>query len=429
MRFKSKCASTAIMMTCSAAAWAGAPQPFSDDLTLDWEGIRSEWYDKGVDFRIGYVSETATNVQGGDQELVRYTDQFTFSLTLDLDKLLGFNQAKFRMAITDRNGDNLSSDANLQSLQQVQELYGRDQTWRWTQFWYDQQYLDGLVDWKIGRITEGEDFAAFSCEFMNLTFCGAQPGNIVGSYWYNWPVSQWATEVKLSLKGIGYVQIGAFDVNSDYLENSYSLDLWRPGNSSGVLIPVEFGWLPTMGSGLKGSYKFGAWYNSSTAPDVVENVYGQPLAIDGGPPLMRHGQYGAYVNFLQQLTAPSANRGLSVFFNATYADRRTSAQDNQIALGLLDKGPFDFRPEDEFGFAIGRSHVNSRIADVETQMNEVNPGSVGVQGYEYVSEFFYAVHVNRWLDLRPNVQYVVQPGGIARNTNDIIVGLRVSVGI
>jgi porin len=417
------------MMTCSAAAWAGAPQPFSDDLTLDWEGIRSEWYDKGVDFRIGYVSETATNVQGGDQELVRYTDQFTFSLTLDLDKLLGFNQAKFRMAITDRNGDNLSSDANLQSLQQVQELYGRDQTWRWTQFWYDQQYLDGLVDWKIGRITEGEDFAAFSCEFMNLTFCGAQPGNIVGSYWYNWPVSQWATEVKLSLKGIGYVQIGAFDVNSDYLENSYSLDLWRPGNSSGVLVPVEFGWLPTMGSGLNGSYKFGAWYNSSTAPDVVENVYGQPLAIDGGPPLMRHGQYGAYVNFLQQLTAPSANRGLSVFFNATYADRRTSAQDNQIALGLLDKGPFDFRPEDELGFAIGRSHVNSRIADVETQMNEVNPGSVGVQGYEYVSEFFYAVHVNRWLDLRPNVQYVVQPGGIARNTNDVIVGLRVSVGI
>jgi porin len=429
MRFKSKCASTAIIMTCSAAAWAGAPQPFSDDLTLDWEGIRSEWYDKGVDFRIGYVSETATNVQGGDQELVRYTDQFTFSLTLDLDKLLGFNQAKFRMAITDRNGNNLSSDANLQSLQQVQELYGRDQTWRWTQFWYDQQYLDGLVDWKIGRITEGEDFAAFSCEFMNLTFCGAQPGNIVGSYWYNWPVSQWATEVKLSLKGIGYVQIGAFDVNSDYLENSYSLDLWRPGNSSGVLVPVEFGWLPTMGSGLNGSYKFGAWYNSSTAPDVVENVYGQPLAIDGGPPLMRHGQYGAYVNFLQQLTAPSANRGLSVFFNATYADRRTSAQDNQIALGLLDKGPFDFRPEDELGFAIGRSHVNSRIADVETQMNEVNPGSVGVQGYEYVSEFFYAVHVNRWLDLRPNVQYVVQPGGIARNTNDVIVGLRVSVGI
>jgi porin len=429
MRFKSTCVSAAVMMMCTAAAWAGAPQPFSDDLTLDWDGIRMAWYDKGIDVRIGYVSETATNVQGGDRELVRYTDQITFSTTLDLEKLLGLNQAKFRMAITDRNGDNLSSDANLQSLQQVQELYGRDQTWRWTQFWYEQKYLDGLVDWKIGRITEGEDFAAFSCEFMNLTFCGAQPGNIVGSYWYNWPVSQWATDVKLSLKGLGYLQIGAFDVNSNYLQNKYSMDLWRPGSSSGVLVPVEFGWLPTFGDGLKGSYKFGAWYNSSTAPDVVENIYGQPLSINGGPPLMRHGQYGAYVNFLQQLTAPSPNRGLSVFFNATYADRRTSTQDNQITAGLLYKGPFDSRPADTLGFAIGRTHVNSRIADAETQLNAANPGSVGVQGSEYVAELFYGVHVTRWLELRPNIQYVVQPGGIASNTNDVIVGLRVTAGL
>jgi porin len=167
-------------------------------MTSLWIGTASacEWFDEGVDVRIGYVSETATNAQGGDRELVRYTDQITFSAMLDLEKLLGLPQATFKLAITDRNGDNLSNDANLQSLQQVQELYGRDQTWRWTQFWYQQKYLDGLVTWKIGRITDGEDFAAFSCEFMNLTFCGAPAGNIVGSYWYNWPVSQWATDVK-----------------------------------------------------------------------------------------------------------------------------------------------------------------------------------------------------------------------------------------
>ena len=207
------------------------------------------------------------------------------------------------------------------------------------------------------------------------------------------------------------------------------MDLWRPGSSSGVLVPVEFGWLPTFGDGFKGSYKFGAWYNSSTAQNVVENTYGQSLAIDGGQPLMRHGQYGAYVNFLQQLAAPSDDRGLSVFFNATYADRRTSTQDNQYAAGLLYKGPFALRPADTLGFAIGRTHVNSRIANVETQVNAVNPGSVGVQGSEYVGELFYGVHVTRWLDLRPNVQYVVQPGGVASNTSDVIVGLRVSANL
>ena len=428
MRFKSAFLS-GMMMACTAAAWAGAPQPFDDTLSLDWDGIRSSWLDKGIDFRIGYVSETATNVQGGDQELWRYTDQITFTTTLDLEKLLGFRQAQFKATITDRNGDNLSTDANLQSLQQVQELYGRDQTWRWTQFWYDQKYLDGVVDWKIGRLTEGGDFASFSCEFMNLTFCGAPPGNLVGSYWYNWPVSQWATRVKVSINGLGYLQVGAFDVNSDYLENKYAMDLWRPGSASGVLVPVEIGWLPTFGDRLTGSYKFGAWYNSSTAPDVVENTYGLPLMIAGGQPLMHHGQYGAYVNFQQQLTSPAPDRGLSVFLNATYADRRTSTLDNQLAAGLLYKGPFASRPVDEVGFAIGRTHVNSRIADVETEMDAANPGSVGVQGSEYVGEVFYSLHAAPWLELRPNVQYVVQPGGVARNTDDVIIGLRLSMNL
>jgi porin len=428
MKFKSACVSAALMVMCSAAAWAGAPQPFSDDLSLDWDGIRTDWLNRGIDVRVGYVSETATNAEGGDRELMRYTDQITFSAKLDLEKLLGLKEATFKLAITDRNGDNLSSDAHLQSLQQVQELYGRDQTWRWTQFWYQQKYLDDLLTWKVGRITEGEDFAAFSCEFMNLTFCGAPPGNIVGSYWYNWPVSQWATEVKLSLKGLGYFQIGAFDVNSDYLQNKYSMDLWRPGSSSGVLVPAELGWLPSFDT-LQGSYKIGAWYNSSTAPDVAENIYGQPLLINGGPPLLRHGQYGAYLNLQQQLTAPTADRGLSVFFNATYADRRTSTQDNQFAVGLLYKGPLDYRPADTLGFAVGRTHVNSRLADAETQLNAVNPNTVGVQGSEYVGEVFYGVQLTRWLELRPNVQYVAQPGGIARSTNDVIVGLRVTAGL
>ena len=92
MIFKS--AMSVTLMMCATSVWAGAPQPFGDDLFLDWDGIRSSWLDKGIDFRIGYVSETATNVQGGAQELARYTDQITFTSTLDLEKLLGVEHAQ-----------------------------------------------------------------------------------------------------------------------------------------------------------------------------------------------------------------------------------------------------------------------------------------------------------------------------------------------
>lgn len=426
MRFKLGCCLAVVLMACGTAARAGAPQPFPEEIALDWDDLRGILRDEGIDFRIGYVSEGATNVQGGAQELWRYTDQWTFATRLDLQKLFGINQAQFDFVITDRNGRNLSADAKLDSLQQVQELYGRNQTWRWTEFWYDQSYLNGRLDWKVGRMATGDDFGAFSCEFLNLTFCGSQPGNVVGSYWYNWPVSQWATRVKLAIAGFGYVQIGAFEVDPSYLQTRYALDLGSPPGAAGVLAPLEIGWLPTVG-GLAGSYKFGGWYSSTSAPDVVENAAGRPLALVGGQPLMRHGQYGAYVNFQQRLTAPegvASKRGLSVFLNGTYADRRTSALDSQVAVGMLYTGPFAARAADALGFAVGETHVNPRVADIETLQNGIN-----VQGTEYVAEAFYKLHLASWIDVRPSVQYVVQPGGIARNTNDVIAGLRLSLSL
>ena len=95
----------------------------------------------------------------------------------------------------------------------IQEVYGRGQTWHMTQFWLNQSFLDNRVQWKIGRLTVGEDFASFSCDFQNLTFCGAQPGNLVGSYWVNWPTSQWATRLKVSTSEQTYVQAGVYQVN------------------------------------------------------------------------------------------------------------------------------------------------------------------------------------------------------------------------
>jgi porin len=415
------------VLACCDSVRAGAPLPFPDEIAVDWNGLRDELRDLGLDIRFGYTSETATNVQGGDQIGVTYDDQLTFSFKFDLQKLFNVQQATFQMTFTDRNGQNLSSVENLHSLQQVQEIYGRGQTWLITQFWYDQKYLDGKLDWKVGRLTEGEDFAAFSCDFMNLTFCGAQPGNLVGNYWYNWPISQWGTRLKFNIASFGYIQVGAFEVNPNYLLQAYAFDFGNPPNATGALLPIEIGWLPTFGAGLDGSYKFGAWYNTSKGSDVFENTAGLPLVLDGGTPLERHGAYGEYINFIQRLTGSAGSgRGVSVFLNATAADRRTSVLDKQVNLGLFDTGPFGSRPADKLGVALGGTHVNSRVAAGERLQNAVGLEHVPVQSSEYVAEIFYGAAIAPWIELRPNVQYVRHPGGTSEYTDDVIVGLKLS---
>lgn len=132
---------------------------------------------------------------------------------------------------------NLSADANLGTLMQVREIYGRGNTFRWTQFWYDQLLLDNVVDVKLGRMGVGEDFMSFSCYFQNLSFCGSLPGNIV-STWYNWPVSQWAARLKINVTPEWYAQIGAYQINSAYIQTSDVFKLNNPSGTIGALIPV-----------------------------------------------------------------------------------------------------------------------------------------------------------------------------------------------
>ena len=93
------------------------------------------------------------------------------------------------------------------------KIYGRGQTWHLTIFALEQKFFDGMLTWKLGRLPVGEDVNSFSCDFQNLNFCGAQPGNIVGNYWFNWPVSQWGTRLRVDLKKVAYVQLAAYEVN------------------------------------------------------------------------------------------------------------------------------------------------------------------------------------------------------------------------
>jgi porin len=388
----------------------------------DWNGWRTRIRNSGIDFQFGYTNEIAYNVTGGTHSTVRYADQYAAGVTFDLDRLVGIPSALFQTTITERTGRNLSDDAELGTLQQVQEVFGRGQTVRLTDFWYQQKFFGGIVDWKVGRMPYGEDFAAFSCDFQNLTFCGAAPGNIVGNYIFNWPISQWATRLKFGLKDFGYFQVGVYDINPRYLGvQDQVLPVWFP-DSTGAMIPVELAWQPSFGGGtLPGSYKIGGWYDTSTADDVVDDVSGNPFVLTGLPPKQDRGRYGGYINFQQQVTS-----NLTLFLNFVMADRRTATTDRQIAGGLIYTGLFSARPEDDIGFAVGSTHVNSRVADVQALQNSLGKGPVAVQDSEYAFELYYTFRPRPGLLFRPNLQYVHLPGGTSNNDDVFVLGLKTS---
>lgn len=405
-----------------------APSPY---LLGDWNGARTRLEEQGVKLGVGYVSELARNLSGGSEHLTRYADQWAFSTTLDLQKLAGWRGATFQFTMTDRNGRDLGADANIGNNMLIQEVYGRGQTWHLTQLWVNQKLLDDRLELKLGRLTVGEDFASFSCEFQNLTFCGAQPGNLVGSYWVNWPTSQWAARIKYHTSQQTYAQVGIYQVNPNYVNDSYARhNGWKPNNPSGTtgaLVPLEFAWLPAF-AGRPGSYKIGAWYNTSEGSDLYYDINHQPRGITGAQPLQRSGQFGVYVNLQQQITGTNGGRGATLFLNFSQADRNTAQLDHQLAIGVQYAGPFQSRLRDSIGFAVGATHNNERFANYTAQNNTRTGQDVVVgHGYEYVTELYYAWSPVASVILRPNMQYIHHPGGTSRHGNAFVLGLKSSI--
>jgi porin len=422
-------AALSALCLCLCAAGVHAEDISTSPYLLgDWGGQRKVLADQGVVFTFGYVSEIAHNTSGGTERLTRYTDQWAFGVALDLEKRWGWRGGLFQFTMTDRNGRNLGADANIGNNMLIQEVYGRGQTWHLTQLWLNQKLLEDRLELKLGRMTVGEDFASFSCDFQNLSFCGAQPGNLVGDYWVNWPTSQWAARIKYHTSNNTYLQLGAYQVNPKYVEDSYARhNGWKPNNPSGTtgaLIPLEAGWQPAW-RGLPGSYKLGAWYNTSDSEDLYLDVNRNPRGVTGLAPLQRSGRFGGYFGLQQQVTGSAGGRGATVFLNFTQADRNTARLDRQLALGVQYLGPFEGRPLDSAGLAVGATHDNGRFADFARQNNlrsgqDTSAGS----GYELVGELYYAWNPVPSVSLRPNLQYIRHPGATSRNSNAFVIGLK-----
>src|ERR1700722_7391247 len=363
----------------------------------EWPGIRSKLSDLGINVSITGVDEAVLNLSGGER-IAQEAGQVALQAEFDLQKSLGLRGTSFLVTLVDRWGRDAATDAGIPSLQLINEVFGRGNILRLEEFAWKQQWFDDRIATTVGRLAFGDEFFSFPCDFINLTFCPGQAGNVVGDYIYNWPVSQWAATAKGNFGSEGYVKAGMFDSNTDYLSTKPNPALWPtfPDNSQGTIVPAEIAWTPKFGR-LAGSYQFGGWWSNDTAANVATSINGEPILVSGLPGIPGRGRYGFSTVLQQQLTYDPANpapkNGLNAFFLATYADRRTSTLDYQIFGGLVKYGLGPWRPKDGYGIAVGTTQTTP------------------------------------WLNLKLDAQYVICPGGYTTptNRNAFVLGVRTTV--
>lgn len=397
---------TLCLMGLSVNSWTYAQLAFAVDspwMFGDWNGTRTELDTKGYRFNLGYTGEMATllDAEKHSSHGTEYADQFVLGSHFDLDKILGWQDTEAQIIITERNGHSLSqtSDALNGHLSSTQEVWGRGQTWRLTNFWIKKKFLNQQLDLKVGRFGEGEDFNSFDCDFQNLALCGSQVGNWVGDQWFNWPVSQWAARLKYQFSPEVFSQIGVYEYNPENLKRSQGFNLSTSG-ADGVIVPIEMVWQPKIGmQGKTGEYRLGYYYSSADAVEIQnpnETSHKQGMWVVAKQQLLQHAQ--------------DPQRGLTGFINLTVHDDKTNNIDTMQNIGLIYTGVLDMRPQDEIALGFARIHLN----------DDLNTG----QDEEYNTELYYGVHATNWLTIRPNLQYIRNVGADKNGENVWVGGIK-----
>lgn len=387
----------------------------------DWNGKRTELAKQGIKFESHLRADTTYLVDGGrnpgaDPEIA---SQLWFASTLDMDKLAGWEGVTIQAVVTARQGQSTGprniSDPEAPIVGNVQGAYGRgNQDSRLTTLSIEKVFKEQGLSIKVGRLGMGADFNFMPCDFQNLSFCASQMGKWQSSIWKNAPAAQWGARVKYNVTPEWVASVGVYEFNPDDGNakaegQGWSLD---SDNADGVTIPVELMWQPkSFINGLSGTYRFGAMYNTADHPANQKDI------VTGAP---QDRSFGGWVAIEQQLTSTgSAKQGLHGFANFTWHDRITTKIDNTQQVGMKYYGVVDSRPKDFIGLAANRIHFSRRFKEAKEAVgNYTFDGSA-----EYNIELNYNYFPTKWLMLRPNLQYIINPGVSNKVDNALVLGL------
>ncbi|MDB5327846.1 MAG: Carbohydrate-selective porin [Phycisphaerales bacterium] len=370
---------------------------------LGWFGARSYLADRGLVFDISLTADESKNLRGGaDTNHDVFRHLFDFRATLDTKKVGGWDGGTFSVDFQNqsgRNGTDLYGDA--QGFDNA-DADGRTQI---SELWYEQIFGDTLR-LKVGKVDANTEFAAVAAasEFINSSF-GYSP-TITGLPTYPDPAASF--NIFYTPVPWFYVQYGVYDGGDGETTGNHSpRTLWRQPADFFHIAEAGFHW--TCGDGtLPGHAAVGVSYAN-----------GRFERFRGG---QQNGTQSIYALVEQKLihTVPSEKdneRGLYAFAQFGSADEEVNDFRQHIGAGVTWVGPYAADNLDAVGLAFSTVFFSDATGSPYTQDSETS------------IEAFYNFQATNYLSIKPDLQYVIHPGGDAELKDALIATLRVTLAL
>lgn len=376
----------------------GAPFTGWTRATGNWGGFRDHLEDLGIEVAGGYTLDWAAAWHGGLRQRDSACSLFDVNAAFDLERLAGLPRTiayfdAYQIEGRDPSGDigDIQGASNIQAedTAQIAEV--------WLETWFGEQFRC-----KVGKVDFNSEFAfnEIGGEFVNSS--AAITPCIVAYPTY--PDPAMSVNAFYHPSETFYVGVGVYDGAGG---EGISTGGRGPGgffgrdDSDAYFFAAEVGTAWT-GGGTWGSGRLaiGAFHHTATF-----------TTWDGG---VDGGTEGLWLTFEQHVwrenpTVDGDRQGLGVFAGFGSADEHVSAFARSAVAGLSWVGPLAGRDDDVLGFGV----FHARLSD--------DPGA-GTPHDETAFELLYKVQLTPAISLKPEVQYIVNPGG-QDGVDDAFVGL------
>jgi porin len=349
--------------------------------------------DYGITLGAGEILEGYYNARGGIKSGTAYASTFDANITVDLQKLAGLPHATFYTDLEYHTGDNPS--ALLTGDLQVFDKHSSPPFLQILEIWYQQQLFGNKLRIKIGKVDANSEFSVIDngLEFIN------SPTQVSPTFFVfpTFPDPMPSVNLFFTPGKLFYSSFAVYDANSgdrfvDFYGDPASI---QPAAKGQVLISESgLTWDRDPLTKKDGNLKIGLWKHTGTF-----------TKWQGG---MRQGADGVYLILDQTLWTPrdtAAGRGLRLFLEFGATEESISPVGQHYGGGIAWTGPWAARPADVGGLSI----QNARLS----------PQTNLPHAYELNFEAFYKFHIKPWFDVKPDLQYIVNPGGQYR---DALVG-------
>jgi porin len=425
---------TAWLLGSAGSAWAqlvaDPPDATSsvDDaashLLGDLGGLRSAMAEYGITMGLTEQSEVLGNVTGGTQRTGVYEGVTLMGLGLDTAKAFNIPGGTFNISALEFHGRGLSGNA-VPTLTPVSSVEQSVRGPKLFELWYEQVLPGGKLALRVGQLSADTEFITtqYGGLFINSGYgFPTLPGADLPGGGPAYPLATPGARLRYSPSDTVTLLGGVFNGNPA----GHGVGDPQARDASGTAFAIHDGTFAIAemqyaanqadnAAGLPGTYKIGVWYNSLAFADQLFSYTGQSLADPSNmAAALRHrNDYSGYAVVDQMVWKRPGTKdgGIGVFARVMGAPPDRNLVDVFVQGGVTYKAPFAARVNDTVGFAVSWAHISPDATKLSADLVAFTGQAGPIRRSETQLELTYQAQVTAWLQVQPDFQYVINPGG------------------